>query len=69
MSNLTYRDVAYSLTDARLQIIQLAKQVDEDGDSAAADVLRDEQRRLASFIHQMEGRILAALSPQVGERR
>lgn len=69
MSKLTYRDIAYSLTDARLQMVQLADQVENGGDSAAADVMRNEQRRLASFIHEMEVRSLAVLSPQAGERR
>jgi len=68
MSQVTYRDIANALTGARLQMIQLAAAIESDGGPKAALVLRNEQRRLASFVHDMEGRILDAMSSEEGEQ-
>ncbi|WP_251978591.1 hypothetical protein [Salinicola avicenniae] len=67
MSRITYRPIAYALTDARLQMVQLAGQMQAEGDTEGAQVLLTEQRRLAAFVHEMDGRILAAMSPLEGK--
>ncbi|WP_106418201.1 hypothetical protein [Salinicola tamaricis] len=67
MSRITYRHIAQSLMEARMQMVQLALQTEAEGDAKGARALLAEQRQLANYVHVMDGRIIAALTPRLGE--